>query len=69
MIERRNLTQYEKILLASAYNLKHYCYRTTCSECIFKSGRSTCILTDPYNPCSWELYMVKWEDGDKHGQT
>lgn len=73
MNEKRNLTQYEKILLASAYNLKNYCYTKSCDDCIFSLGSTICLLTDPNNPCWWELDKVNSKfvevNAEKEGET
>ena len=60
-MEKRKLSQYELILLASAYNLKNYCDTTSCNDCIFEYGPQ-CILTGHNNPYDWELDIVQKKD-------
>lgn len=57
-MKKRKLSQYEKIILASAYNLKNYCRSTQCCDCIFKENNLICVLTRPDNPLNWELHKV-----------
>lgn len=58
-MKKRNLSQYEKIMLAAAYNIKEYCGSTNCDECIFDHNHECCILdTGSLYPACWELYKI-----------
>lgn len=57
------MNEYEKRVLASAYNIKNYCENlTTCDYCMFAYGKNKeCLLarTSRYDsPYRWRLYEV-----------
>lgn len=63
-MEKRKLSQFQQIMLASAYNLKNYCNHTYCDDCIFKDDVRRCILTTPDNPWNWDLDKINGKVGD-----
>lgn len=55
------LTQYEQMILASAYNLKNYCQNTKCVNCLFKAGIYSCYINANRDPCEWRLDRIDKE--------
>lgn len=62
MSEKQKLTQYEKTMIAAAYNLKNYCVKfEQCEGCIFRKGENDCLLNEPWSkPAGWPLYSLKY---------
>lgn len=59
-MNKRKLSRYEQMMLASAYNLKYYCSKfEQCKGCIFHKGDFDCRLNEPWiKPAGWTLYMI-----------
>ena len=59
MSEKREFSEYEKRILASAYNLRDYCKKFKhCEDCIFNKPYLRCVLVDYTTPYGWELKEV-----------
>ena len=52
--ERECLVYEENEILEKASELKHYCRKHSCENCVFRNGYGGCILTI-YRPDKWEV--------------